>query len=274
MAEVDVRDLAAAFASWEGVTQRLEHTHQRLQQEVARLTRELEEKNRQLARKNRLADLGEMAAHIAHELRNPLVAVQLYVSLLQRDLPDDAGCRAMVRKVQAALNGLNVTLTDLLHFASDGRPDPCPQRLLPLAEEVVRSLQPQLDQSGVHVSLEIEPELDVLADREMLQRALVNMAMNGVEAMPDGGRLTISAHESGATLSVSVADSGCGISDETRQQLFEPFFTTKAAGTGLGLAIVYRIVEAHHGAIEVRNRPEGGAVFTLRLAAVSESMAA
>ena len=105
MSDQQATELAAAFTSWQGVTQRLEETHRRLRDEVARLTRELELKNRQLARKNRLADLGEVAAHVAHEIRNPLVAVQLYISLLSRSLPADEDCGNLVRKIQAALTG-------------------------------------------------------------------------------------------------------------------------------------------------------------------------
>jgi signal transduction histidine kinase len=274
MSHRQATELAAAFASWQGVTERLEETHGRLRDEVGRLTRELEVKNRQLARKNRLADLGEVAAHVAHEIRNPLVAVQLYVSLLARSLPVDEDSSTLVRKIQAALAGLNLTLSDLLHFASDRQPKPEPQGLAQIACEVIDALEPQLVESEVAATIDVDSNLVILADREMLHRALLNLAVNAIEAMPEGGRLRITGTREGTTVCLAVGDTGRGISPVAQSDLFEPFFTTKPTGTGLGLAIVSRVVESHQGEIDGRNQPDGGAVFTLRFPSLAREVAA
>lgn len=274
MSDQQATELAAAFTSWQGVTQRLEETHRRLRDEVARLTRELELKNRQLARKNRLADLGEVAAHVAHEIRNPLVAVQLYVSLLSRLLPADKDCGNLVRKIQAALTGLNVTLSDLLHFASDRQPNLEPLKLAQRAREVIETLEPQLAENGIEAKIDIEPELTIVADREMLHRALLNLAVNAIEAMPEGGSLLITAEQQSNAVRLTVSDTGSGIAPEAQAELFEPFFTTKPTGTGLGLAIVSRVVEAHQGEIYAENRSGGGAAITLRLPCLAQEVAA
>jgi signal transduction histidine kinase len=105
----------------------------------------------------------------------------------------------------------------------------------------------------------------LFADREMLKRALLNLALNAIDAMPDGGRLFISACEGPRGFELEVADTGEGLSDEARGRAFEPFFSTKSHGTGLGLAIVGRIAEVHGGVCLAQNCPDGGAAFTLRL---------
>jgi signal transduction histidine kinase len=103
------------------------------------------------------------------------------------------------------------------------------------------------------------------ADREMLKRAMLNLALNAVDAMPSGGVLSIAAKEEAAAWTLEIADTGPGLSPEAQQRAFEPFFTTKSNGTGLGLAIVGRIAEMHGGCVLAGNRPQGGAVFTLQI---------
>src|ERR1700749_1949772 len=115
-------DLEQVLAAWHGATLRLEQTHEALRAEVCRLTDELEVKNRELARKNRLADLGQMASHIAHEVRNSLVPVTLYLSLLRRRLDATSGCRDLVDKIAASFTALEATVNDLLQFTADRDP--------------------------------------------------------------------------------------------------------------------------------------------------------
>ena len=175
-------DLQTVLAAWHSATLRLEHTHVTLQEEVRRLTDELEEKNRELARKNRLADLGQMAAHVAHEVRNNLVPVSLYLSLLRRNLREDEQNLEVLDKVEAGFRALDVTVNDLLHFTSDRDPQCQKFSLDELLREICDSLRPQLSAQTIAVSIQIDSELMANADREMIRRALLNLVLNAVDA--------------------------------------------------------------------------------------------
>ncbi len=257
--------LHVVLAAWHEATLRLEHTHEALQGEVARLTDELEAKNRELARKDRLADLGRMAAHVAHEVRNSLVPVTLYLSLLRRRLPDDPGSLDVLAKVEAGFNALDTTVNDLLNFTAHRQPQWHTFLARDLVDEVCEALEPQMDAQGIQVSIDVPPNTLVKADREMLRRALVNLVLNAIDVMPRGGDVVITSYEGPASFELEVADSGPGLSPEQLGHAFDPFFTTKSNGTGLGLSIVHRIVEAHGGHITAINCPDGGAAFTIEL---------
>ena len=258
-------DLTTVLAAWNTATLRLQETHEALRSEVRRLTDELEVKNRELARKNRLADLGQMASHIAHEVRNNLVPVTLYLSLLRRRLSDDSGSLDILDKVGAGCIAMDATVNDLLNFASESNPQLRSFTFDKLADDVLGTLAPQLSAGHISTKIDIPHSLGVVADYGMLRRAVLNLALNAIDAMPDGGELNISACAGRHGCEIEVCDTGPGLSDEARRRAFEPFYTTKSNGTGLGLAIVYRIAEVHGGEILAGNCPEGGAVFTLRL---------
>jgi signal transduction histidine kinase len=257
-------DLGTVLSAWEETTLRLEQTHKALREEVKRLTDELEVKNRELARKNRLADLGQMAAHVAHEVRNNLVPVTLYLSLLRRRISGDAENAALLDKISAGFTALDATVNDLLHFTAERDPHLNTLRLRQLMDDVCSSLAPQFAAQGIEIAVDIFPALRITADREMLRRVALNLLLNAVDAMPDGGVIKVKAADRGDCVELSVADNGPGLSDEVCRRVFEPFFTTKPGGTGLGLAIVYRIAEVHRGTVIAANDPRGGAVFTLR----------
>jgi signal transduction histidine kinase len=256
-------DLKMILAAWNEATDRLQHTHETLAAEVRRLSDELDVKNRELARKNRLADLGQMASHVAHEVRNSLVPMKLYLSLLRRRIDSDRGSLDVLDKVMAGFTALEATVGDLLHFSSqrDARRERV--AVLGLIQELVKSLEPQLGAQSIRTSVDCAANLVASVDPDMLRRSLLNLVLNAVDALPAGGELVITACLTSAGMEIEVADSGPGVATPLAERLFEPFFTTKATGTGLGLAIVERIAAAHGGQVTVRNCPEGGAAFTL-----------
>ncbi len=260
-------DLQTVLEAWHGATVRLEQTHEALRSEVQRLTHELEAKNRELARKNRLADLGQMASHIAHEVRNSLVPVTLYLSLLRRSVADDAANRELVDKIDAGFTALDATVNDLLNFTADRDPHRQPFNLRGLLEDIFGSMAPQFAAQRIHARLDVCAADTLIADRDMIRRAILNLLLNALDVLPDGGNLTVSGATSARGFSIDVADSGPGLSLEARQRAFEPFFTTKSNGTGLGLAIVERIATAHGGEVVAGDSPLGGASFTLRIPA-------
>ena len=256
--------LEVILEAWNSATERLQHTHEALQGEVARLSDELEAKNRELARKNRLADLGRIAAHVAHEVRNNLVPVTLYLSLLRRRLAD-AGDLEILGKVEAGFTALDATVNDLLGFTSHREPQWRSFLVRELVDEVCDSIGPQLEAQGVEPSIDVPPNTVVMADREMLRRAILNLTLNAVDAMPRGGELVVTSYDGPRGFELEIADSGPGLADDALPKVFEPFFTTKSNGTGLGLAIVSRIVGAHGGRVTAANCPDGGAAFTIEL---------
>jgi signal transduction histidine kinase len=258
-------DLETVLAAWHTATLRLERTHETLCGEVARLTKELEIKNRELARKNRLADLGQMASHVAHEVRNNLVPVSLYVSLLRRRLSDDSGSLNILSKIEAGFTALEATVSDLLSFTAHRQPQWQTFLVGDLVNEVCESLEPQLDAQMIDIDIDVPPNTLLSGDREMIRRALLNLVLNAIDVMRDGGSLVITSYDGPRGFELEVADSGPGLSDEVKRRAFEPFYSTKQNGTGLGLAIVYHVAEAHGGSVTAMNCPEGGAAFTIKI---------
>ncbi len=258
-------DLTALLDAWGSATSRLERTHALLRDEVARLSSELEIKNRELARKNRLADLGEMASHVAHEVRNNLTPVTLYLSLLRRRLTDDPQGLEILTKAESGFNALGATVNDLLSFSSHRQPQWANFLVCQLVEEVCESLAPQFEAQGVEIEIDVPPNTSLFADRELIRRAVLNLTLNALDVMPEGGELIVTSYESTTGFELEIADSGPGLSDEQQKRLFEPFYSTKETGTGLGLSVVAHAAEAHGGSITAINCPEGGAAFTLKI---------
>jgi len=258
-------DLETVLAAWHTATKRLEQTHEALRGEVRRLTDELARKNRELARKNRLADLGQIATHVAHEVRNNLVPVTLYLSLLRRRLAEDRGSLDVLDKIDSGFADVQRMVHDLLHFTVEHDPRIEPVRVRALVHEVLATLAPQLAAQSIETMTDVPDAAVVLMDREMLRRAVFNLALNAIDVMPHGGQIVVTSYLGRSGFELEIADSGPGLSDEARQRAFEPFFSTKKNGIGLGLAIVYRIAEVHGGDVVATNCPDGGAAFTIRV---------
>jgi signal transduction histidine kinase len=261
----ELLNLESILAAWQTATQRLERTHAALRDEVVRLTEELAIKNRELARKNRLADLGQIASHVAHEVRNNLVPVSLYAGLLRRRLSDDPGSLDVLARVETGLTALDAMVNDMLNFTADREPNLSPVALRDVVEGVLGDLRPQLEAQDIRTTVDVPASTVVAADRESLRRAVLNLVLNAVDAQPDGGEIVVTGVLGSDAVELEIADSGPGLGDEASRRAFEPFFTTKSNGIGLGLAIVHRLVEAHGGAVAAQNCPEGGAAFTIRL---------
>jgi signal transduction histidine kinase len=157
------------------------------------------------------------------------------------------------------------SISDLLHFASDRDPRWEWFDVRRLLNDLLESLRPQLEAQHIETNIDMPAPVRLRADREMVRRAVLNVCLNAVDAMTDGGTLSIAVYHTPNGVEMEVADSGPGLTDEARRRAFEPFFSTKSHGTGLGLAIVSRIVEAHGGTCICQNCPDGGAAFTLRI---------
>ena len=275
----DLRDIIEQYNT---VTERLQHSHEALQAEVQRLQHELASTNAQLQRSKRLSALGEMAAGIAHEIRNPLAAIRLYAEMVDADLAlemtPQGGAPAFARrplgvasdnnrKIAEAVRGLSGIVDDVLSFARHIEPQARTVEPATLVRGVLDLHRPVLHAAGVEARVFCDVT-ELTADPELLKQALTNLVRNAAEAMhgtddPRVLRVAVSQHAGVAR--ITVADTGPGIDPDEVDRIFNPFFTTRSTGTGLGLAIVHRIVDAHGGAITVDHTPEGGAVFTLTL---------
>ena len=273
VAEFGEVDLQTVLEAWNTATERLQQTHELLRAEVCRLTDELEAKNNELARKNRLADLGQMASHVAHEVRNGLVPMKLYLSLLRRR-SEDQGTLELVDKTRAGCTALETVVTDLLQFTSHREPQWSDFDLHELSEELCDALAPQFEAQRIHVELDFPRETRVTADREMIRRALLNLLLNALDVLPQGGHLQVSGAVTPLGYELTIADSGPGLPSDVLPHVFEPFFTTKKSGTGLGLAIVERIAEVHGGEVRAANGPACGAAFTIILPHCAKSQSA
>jgi len=260
-------DLAELIGTFNEVTTRLQSSHESLQREVARLRRELGEANDALERSRRLAALGEMAAGIAHEIRNPLGSIALYARLLEEDLEDHPEQRETAGKVRRAVHGLERIVRDVLAFAREIRVDRRPATPGEIIDAAVDAVFAATFQSCVRLVRRDAPDIPPLcADAGLLTQALTNVLRNAAEAVDDhgGGEVAIelerreaaSADADGPGAMIRVIDDGPGVTPEVVERMFNPFFTTRKAGTGLGLAIVHRIVDAHAGRVRVRNRAD------------------
>lgn len=221
-----------------------------------------------MSRRERLAGLGDMAAALAHEIKNPLNAVSMGLQRLRVEFRP-TGAEEYGRfldLMQGEVRRLNAIVEQFLSLA---RPLPLkPERLhvQELLEELVTLVEADAKAAGVRVTLSVPPNLSSLvADRDHLKQVMLNLILNGLQAMPGGGTLTLEAEPAREGLRLIVADTGQGIPPEALPRVFDPYFTTKAKGLGLGLAIARRIIEDHGGTIEVESQPARGSRFSVIL---------
>jgi signal transduction histidine kinase len=223
----------------------------------------------ELVKRERLAALGELAAVVAHEVRNPLGVIFNSISSLRRQGLPGADSEMLLGIVGEEADRLNRIVGDLLDFSRPHEPE---LRLVPLPPLLTGVRDALQTQSGASVTIAVEvqeglPHLRV--DGRMLRQALLNLMLNGIQAMPKGGALTVQAaraeHGGRPGVGIEIRDTGPGIAAGIVQRIFEPFYTTKATGTGLGLAVVKRIVDGHRGEISVRSHPGQGTIFTVWL---------
>ncbi len=224
----------------------------------------LEEK---ATRQDRLAALGEMAAGVAHEIRNPLGGIELYASTLKRRFEDDSKESEIAEKIIAAAGALNRIVTDMLTFTRGREPIRKKTILERVCATAVDMAAKEIDKKNI--AIEYRHALgkkQFMLDSDQIAQAFLNVILNAVQFTPEGEKIIISSYEiadsAGDRVVVEFEDGGKGISDDVLPKLFNPFFTTRKDGTGLGLAIVHKIVQDHGGQVTVENAPPPrGAVF-------------
>ncbi|MBI4262791.1 MAG: PAS domain S-box protein [Acidobacteria bacterium] len=211
-----------------------------------------------------LVRLGEMAAVIAHEVKNPLAGIRGAVQVIATRLAPESRDAAVAGEIVARIDTLNGLIQDLLLFARPPQPKPAPIALRPLVATTAELLSTDPALAGVDVEIEGSAP-PVVADPELLKIVFQNLLVNSAHAMRGRGRIRVVVASSDSTCSVAVIDQGPGIPPEIREKIFTPFFTTKSHGTGLGLPTAKRLVEAHQGALTIECPPGGGTTVTVQL---------
>ena len=223
----------------------------------------------QSKRLDRLSAMGEMAVELAHEIRNPLGSIELFASLLVKELSGDP--KRWAENIRMGIRSLNTIVSNMLHFTNPAAPEFSMLDLHELIEEVVKFAAPIMQQRQVHVAMDLSAASPVICgNRELLKQMMLNLVFNAMKAMPSEGSLTIRTRNIGRTteevhelLELQIRDTGVGIPPENLNRIFDPFFTTNKNGTGLGLSVVHQIVEQHSGSIRVSSEVNHGTTFTI-----------
>jgi signal transduction histidine kinase len=244
---------------------------ERLNAELTGTLNRLQDAQQELLVAERMATVGRLSLKVAHEVRNPIAAIELNAELLQdivRGRPgvDTDEATGLVAAIRDQVNTLDALTEEYLAFARFPKPHFEDESINHLLEELAAFVRPVATRQGLTIHVATDPSVPMMEiDRGLLRQAILNLVKNGMEALSRGGALTIESRCDGAAVEIAVSDTGGGIPADVAERLFEPFFTTKPQGTGLGLSITRQIIEEHGGELAWHNREGAGATFTIRL---------
>jgi signal transduction histidine kinase len=244
---------------------------ERLNAEITDTLSRLQATQQELLVAERMATVGRMSLRVAHEVRNPISAIELNAEMLEdivrgrpeAEMQDAVG---LVASIRDQVNTLDALTEEYLAFARFPQPHFEEESVNHLLQELADFVRPVATRQGLTLKVDLDPAVPMMeVDRGLLRQAVLNLVKNGLEALSRGGELTLTSRLVDETVLLTVADTGAGIARDVAERLFEPFFTTKPQGTGLGLSIARQITEEHGGELAWGDRPGGGAVFTIRL---------
>ena len=241
-------------------------SHQ-MEEKIQKTTADLSKTEAQLIRSEKLAALGQLAAGIAHEIRNPLTSINILIHSLAENVPSGIPHKEDLKVIEEEIHRINEILDRFLRFAKPAHPLLVKAEVVSIVEETLQLIRPQIEKQGIVIQKEFQPLPPILMDREQIKQVILNLLINAVQAMLKGGHLSLKGHipESDRWIKLSIQDSGIGIPTEDINKLFDPFFSTKEGGVGLGLSIAHRIIDQHRGKIEVESAPGKGTLFTVWL---------
>jgi two-component system, NtrC family, sensor histidine kinase HydH len=226
---------------------------------------ELQEDFKQMSRADKLYALGQLSAGLAHELRNPLASIAGAAGILRRGRSSEAKQTECLEIIQKECQRLNRLLTSFLDFARPRALNFQTVQLESLFDSVLGLAEHVVDGAPITLRRQVEPDLSLECDPELLKQVLLNLIINAIQAMPNGGELAMSAAAEAGNAIIQVRDQGCGVSEEEMNHLYDPFFTTKENGTGLGLPIAHQIVVQLGGVLAARNNADSGMTFSVQL---------
>ena len=219
-----------------------------------------------------MASVGRMASHLAHEIRNPLTSIGGFAASIARQHQDDAKTSRNATIIYEEARRLERTLVNVLDYTRPLRPNKVPVQINELVRKTLNQFTSQMEERAVSVDLSLDPNVgEMLADGAMIKQVIINLLKNALESMEgtEAGRLSVATAAGTDLVELTVADTGCGIRQDSLDKLFSPFFTTKIGGVGLGLSVSRRIVAQHGGRIEVESQPAAGSRFTVTLSAAA-----
>jgi signal transduction histidine kinase len=263
----EIGNLQEAFQVFNKASETLQQSYAELQLETRRLSLELAAANAELQRAQRLQAMGEMAVQLAHEIRNPLGSIELFASMLASRLRSRPDLVNLTEQIVTGVQYLNTIVTNMLTFTKVSRPQFTTFDLNQMIDETLLFFEPVCRQRNVRASRRgTSQAVAIEADVDMLRQMLINLMMNGLQAMPEQGQLIVRSRVRDSQAAVlDVEDTGIGISEENLSKIFDPFFTTNEKGTGLGLSLVHQIVQKHNGTITAESRFGRGTRFHITL---------
>jgi signal transduction histidine kinase len=244
---------------------------ERLNAELTGTLNQLQAAQQELLVAERMATVGRLSLKVAHEVRNPIAAIELNAELLQDIVREHPGANmeeatGLVAAIRDQVITLDALTEEYLAFARFPKPHFEDESINHLIEELAAFVRPVAIRQGLTIHVTTDPGVPMMEiDRALLRQAILNLVKNAMEALSRGGALSIESRCDGDAVEIAVSDTGGGITLEVGQRLFEPFFTTKPQGTGLGLSITRQIIEEHGGDLSWRNREGAGATFVIRL---------
>jgi two-component system sensor histidine kinase HydH len=222
-------------------------------------------------KQEKLAAIGNLAAGVAHEVRNPLSSIKGYATYFASLFEANSEQKKAAEVMIAEVGRMNRVISELLEISSPSDIKRKETNLPVLLNSSLRLIQQDAETSGITVTTSIDEKMAPLpVDPDRITQVLINLYINAVQAMPEGGLLSVNAQDQANGVVVTIGDTGIGMTEETKNKMFDPYFTTKNTGTGLGLALVQKVIEAHGGTIEVATRENSGTQFTIFLPRNSE----
>ena len=228
-------------------------------QDLSELTA-LREQVRQI---DRLAAIGEMAATVAHEIRNPLGGIRGFAALLEQDIDTDDPRHRMVKKILDGTESLDKVVNELLEYTRPVELNLRPCGALDVIDSAITYLNGQIE--NINIKNHINQNLHILVDPDKMRQVVLNILLNSVQSIHQTGDINITAKAESSSVFIAIQDTGCGMDNKALDKIFSPFFTTKEKGTGLGLAICLKIVEGHGGNITAESKPAQGTKITVRI---------
>lgn len=265
-AEITLFFVIGAVTGWLGDQKHHEHERaERINTELQAAYGDLRQTIGQLLQAERLSSLAEIASGVVHEVRNPLGAIKGAVEILEDEIAKDSPRREFARIAKLEVERIDKLVHEFLRFARPPDLSKTRSDLNDLVNSAIQLLEKQAESANVSIKRELAGDLSRLEiDREQIMQVLLNILINSIEAMPDGGTITVRTFQEGKSVAVEIKDTGGGIPEDVIEYIFDPFFTTKDKGSGLGLSVAHKIVTQHEGRLIAENTPLG-ALFRLVL---------
>lgn len=279
MSEENLR-LLEIFANQAGMAienaemyEELKGFNEQLEERIRLATDDLRQTQQRLIQSGKLAALGQLSAGIAHEIRNPLTSIKVLINSMIDRVSLDESAKGDIEVIEREIERMNDIIKRFLDFARPSEPHLELYNIHAIMEDTILLLTSQMREQKIDLVKDFFPQLPrIMLDREQIKQVFLNLLLNSLQAMPDGGTLDVTTwlkkdggDKAGDFIYVRVRDTGFGFPEEIKEKVFDPFFTTKVEGIGLGLSMVYQIVEKHQGFIEVESEEGRGAVFTISL---------